>query len=171
MGAVLCPRCQSEHCQSFAVLHAHGTSVSHSTSRSGGLGFLGGRGAFGGAETRSTVFGQTAIGSYTAPPVPKKYLLKSVFSIFFLIPGVLSFFDGNSALTALMLLAVGLVIGYFALRARQYNRTTFQALYEAWSQKWMCNQCGAVFSPQSGAHVSEVLVDSPTSVEGESLPQ
>ncbi|WP_258112157.1 hypothetical protein [Alicyclobacillus sp. SP_1] len=124
----------------------------------------------GGGTTHQSAVEQTAVGAFTAPPPKKSLKWKSVFTLFFLIGGAVEIGAAQPA-DGIPTMVIGVVVGYFVYRAWKYNRTTWLTRYKEWSQKWMCNQCGAVFSPQSGAHVSEVLVDSPTSVEGESLPQ
>ena len=142
--SIVCPQCGSENCQSFAVLNAHGTSVSNTTSRS----MLG--------KSHHHEVAQTAMGAATAPPAKKGLKGKFWWSVGLLAIGIgilANIGQGSSWVAGVVVLLVGFVVAYFLVRSFQWNRTVWPQLYEEWNQQWLCNQCGTVFVP--GAYSSQ----------------
>ena len=136
-----CPQCGSENCQSFAVLNAHGTSVSNTTSRS----------MFG--KSHHHEIAQTAMGAATAPPAKKGLKGKFWGTVVLWFLGITNVAGGAPFFLWVAFLLAGCIVAYFLVRAFQWNRTVWPQLYEEWNQQWLCNQCGSVFVP--GAYSSE----------------
>ena len=139
--SILCPQCGSENCQSFAVLNAHGTSVSNTTSRS----MLG--------KSHHHEVAQTAMGAATAPPARKGLKGKFWVTVVLWFLGITNVTGGAPFFLWVAFLFAGCIVAYFFVRAFQWNRTVWPQLYEEWNQQWLCNQCGTVFVP--GAYASE----------------
>ena len=140
-----CPQCGSENCQSFAVLNAHGTSVSNTTSRS----MLG--------KSHHHEVAQTVMGAATAPPAKRKLKAKFWVTVVLWFLGITNLTGGAPFFLGVAFLLAGCIVAYFLVRAFQWNRTVWPQLYEEWNQQWLCNQCGTVFVPGYSSQAAPTL--------------
>lgn len=136
-----CPKCDSENTQRLQVVFQNGTQNISTTSRSTGIG-IGSNGslAMGLGSSKTSGQAQSILAQQVAPP-PKKSLKWPVIGG---IVGLLVLFIGT-VVHFLMGIAILGLSGYFIYQRSLFNSKEWPALYQHWSNSWICNKCGDVY--------------------------
>lgn len=136
---IVCSSCQSDNVQKLSLAYESG--ISDVNTKTKGVSFGGGGLNFGGAKTKGT--SQTALSKRTAPPRKYSYIKP-------LLIGLLASFIADIALTSLNIPWLGyavlaVVSGGLLYRSYLYNHNQWPALYNSWSNSFICHKCGAIY--------------------------
>lgn len=132
-----CPKCSSDNTQRLQVVYEHGTQNISTTSSSIGGGFSGSLGV-GAAHTKTEGTSQSTMAQKSAPPEKTGWgafvALMTIGILVFLGSESIGWKIGSGLLT----------IGMFfsTKNAIKFNKNEWPALYQKWTESWVCNKCG-----------------------------
>lgn len=150
MSKHTCPKCGSDHIQTFQMIWDSGTSTAvHDTTGVGvGVGSGGGIGlGFGGARTQSASV--STLAAKVAPPTAKAI---PKFFYFGLVMGALMVLIVKpptiSEMIVVKILGVAAIAGcgYNIFRIQKWNKEELPPLVAAWEKQWLCHKCGNSFT-------------------------
>lgn len=140
-----CPRCRSDHIQSYPVAHSAGTSFGHYS----GSGYSV---EAGNVNISGTAYHQTQLAGITSPPArPRPFLLAIIATFlvpfFTAMPLLKAFYTSPFQFILVLLFDAGLIIAAYILcgilapkRWKKYRKSI-----DEWERSWICLRCSCSF--------------------------
>ena len=136
-----CAKCNSDNIQKLSLVYESG--ITHTTSRSRGIGFGAGGIGVGGATTKGVHVSANA--QRAAPPRRRPIFWSIAIAILGLMFAI-GFSSQGMGMMLFSLLVAG-ISGFLAYQRIKWNGTVYPGLADHWSRSYLCNRCGAMTIP------------------------